>query len=147
MALKERAARDARQGVVQILEDVTRDPDADDATVAGAKRAIDCLNLARHDLVERIDAAVDDAVEQSPTAPMATESPGMVVDRLSVLVIRLARMTAASELAPDGDFDRRLAALRAQIDALSEGLDTYLDELVLGRRRFLPYEHLKLYRP
>ena len=57
----------------------------------------------------------------------------------------LARMTAASELAPDGDFDRRLAALRAQIDALSEGLDTYLDELVLGRRRFLPYEHLKLY--
>ena len=72
------------------LEDVTRRPDADDSVVADSKRAIDALNMARHGLVERIDAVVDALVPQQPTAPPATEGPAMVLDRLSVLAIRLA---------------------------------------------------------
>ena len=47
-------------------------------------------------LVEEIDAAIDSILDQPATAPIATESPGMVLDRLSVLVIRRARTAAAS---------------------------------------------------
>ena len=70
-------------------EDTTRGVDASDATVAAAKRAIDAHNATRHVLVEAIDAALADVMEQDQSATPATESPAMVFDRLSVLTIRL----------------------------------------------------------
>jgi hypothetical protein len=53
-----------------------------------------------------------------------------------VLVIRRSR-TGSSE---------RLPELNARIAALSSAFDSYVDELQAGTRRFLPYEHFKLYR-
>ena len=126
-------------------EDTTRDPDISDAVVATAKREIDRLNLGRHRLVQEIDAAVDAALEQPAVAPIATESPGMVLDRLSVLVIRRVRTAAAS--ARDQAFAERLPVLDAQIATLSAAFDFYLEELGAGSRRFVPYEQLKLYAP
>jgi hypothetical protein len=127
------------------LEDTTRDPGATDAEVASAKRQIDRLNMGRHRLVHQIDAAIDSALDQPATAPMATESPGMVLDRLSVLVIRRARTAAAS--AHHSTFNDRMTALESQVAGLSIALDFYLDELRAGTRRFLCYEPLKLYGP
>jgi Protein of unknown function (DUF4254) len=127
------------------LEDATRDPGASDAQVANAKREIDRLNVGRHRLVEEIDAAIDSVLDQPPTAPLATESPGMVLDRLSVLVIRRARTAVASRRDPR--FADRLRALEAQVGALSAALDSYMGELRAGRRRFLLYQSLKLYGP
>lgn len=125
------------------LEDITRDPDANDAVVAGAKREIDRLNLGRHQLVQEIDTAIDAGLDQPAVAPIATESPGMVLDRLSVLVIRRARTAAASE--QDPACAERLPLLESQLATLTVALDSYLDELGSGKRRFVPYEHLKLY--
>jgi hypothetical protein len=125
------------------LEDTTRDPGATDAVVAGAKREIDRLNLGRHRLVEEIDTAIDAVLDQPAVAPIATESPGMVLDRLSVLVIRRARTTAASS--QDPAWADRLPLLESRLTTLTMALDSYLDELRSGRRRFVPYEHLKLY--
>jgi Protein of unknown function (DUF4254) len=125
------------------LEDATRDPGASDAQVAKAKRAIDRLNAGRHGLVEEIDAAIDSGLDQPATAPLATESPGMVLDRLSVLVIRRARTAEAA--GTDPKLVARLGALAAQVGALSAALDSYMDELRAGTKRFLRYESLKLY--
>ncbi len=125
------------------LEDATRDPHANDATVAAGKRAIDQLNLGRHRLVQQIDAAFAAALRQPASATLATETPGMVLDRLSVLVIRRARTEAAA--ARDGRYGERLAAVDGQLSALSEAFDAYLQELHAGTRRFVSYEHLKLY--
>ena len=69
------------------FEDSVRSFDDDDTMVANAKREIDVLNERRHHLVEAIDAAIDEALSQVPSATPSTESPGMVFDRLSVLVI------------------------------------------------------------
>ncbi|HEY2332711.1 MAG TPA: DUF4254 domain-containing protein [Acidimicrobiales bacterium] len=121
------------------LEDVTRRPDADDSVVADSKRAIDALNMARHGLVERIDAVVDARIPQQPTAPPATEGPGMVLDRLSVLVIRLERTRSAPAVSD------RLPVLQHQIDLLGSALEVLLADVRSGARRFEPYRHLKLY--
>jgi hypothetical protein len=125
------------------LEDTTRDPGASDAEVATAKRQIDRLNMGRHLLVQEIDAAIDSSLDQPTTAPLATESPGLVLDRLSVLVIRRARTVAASWRDPT--LADRVLALEAQIGALGSAWDSYMDELGAGSRRFLRYESLKLY--
>ena len=129
------------------LEDVTRIRGTDDATVASAKRSIDRLNLERHRLAERIDAAIDAAVEQSATATPSTESPAMAFDRLSVLAIRLDRTRRAAQLTGDGgeDFGRRLVRLTGQLDELALAIDALLEDVGAGRRRFVPYQHFKLY--
>ena len=127
------------------LEDATRDPGASDAQVANAKREIDRLNVSRHRLVEQIDAAIDSVLDQSASALPATESPGMVLDRLSVLVIRRARTETAS--CRDPKLVDRVRALQAQVGALSAALDSYMDELRAGTRRFVRYQSLKLYGP
>ncbi|HXR21268.1 MAG TPA: DUF4254 domain-containing protein [Acidimicrobiales bacterium] len=131
------------------LEDVTRAPGADDATVAQAKHSIDRLNLERHRLTERVDAAIGAALVQSATAALATESPAMAFDRLTVMAIRLDRTQRAAQLSGNrtGDFDLRLMRLSSQLHELTEAIDTLLDDVRAGRRRFVPYEHLKLYGP
>jgi hypothetical protein len=127
------------------LEDATRNPGASDAEVANAKRQIDRLNVGRHRLVEEIDTAIDSLLDQPLAAPLATESPGMVLDRLSVLVIRCARTATASRRDPF--LADRVRALEAQVGGLSAALDSYMDELRAGTRRFLCYRSLKLYGP
>jgi Protein of unknown function (DUF4254) len=131
------------------LEDLTRAPGADDATIADAKRSIDRLNLERHRLAERVDAAIGAALVQSATAALATESPAMAFDRLTVLAIRLDRTQRAAQAAGNGsdDFDPRLERLSGQLRELTEAIDTLLDDVRAGRRRYVAYEHLKLYGP
>ncbi|MFI5040344.1 MAG: DUF4254 domain-containing protein [Acidimicrobiales bacterium] len=124
------------------LEDESRRPDATDADIGRTKRDIDGLNGRRHQLVEQIDAAIADAIEQRATAPPATESPAMAFDRLSVLIIRIHE----TEGLCDPDRDARLARLGVQVATLEEALGGLLDEVRAGTRRFVPYRGLKLYR-
>ncbi len=128
-------------------EDDARRDDADDGAVASAKRDIDALNAKRHEHVEAVDAALAEAFEQDPAAPPATESPAMVFDRLSVLVIRtcFTEEAASSERAGHELYAARLPVLHHQLALLQEGLEALFEDVRTGRRRFEPYRGLKLY--
>jgi hypothetical protein len=128
-------------------EDAARHDDADDRAVAAAKRDIDALNTKRHEFVEAIDAALAADLDQSPAAPPTTESPAMVFDRLSVLMIRICfTKEAASSQRSDRDlFAARLPVLDQQLALLQAGLEALFDDVRSGRKRFVPYQSLKLY--
>ena len=131
------------------LEDRVRETGADDATVVSAKRAIDELNTARHHLVEAIDIEIDAAMPQSASATLCTESPAMVFDRVSVLVIRIhhTQLAAGSGRSDADVYAARLPILHQQLALLEEALDALLEEVHAGTRRFVPYQSLKLYAP
>jgi hypothetical protein len=129
------------------LEDDARGPGADDAAVAEAKRAIDRLNAGRHRIVEEIDAAIDRAVTQTASASLATESPAMAFDRLSVLMIRIhhTERAAGEEASEAGGYAARLPLLYLQLADLQQAIDGLIADVRDGTRRFVPYQSLKLY--
>jgi hypothetical protein len=128
-------------------EDAARGDQADDRGVAAAKRDIDALNTKRHEFVEAIDAALAAGIEQEPAAPPTTESPAMVFDRLSVLVIRISFTERAARSQRDDDhlYAARVPLLRQQLALLQEALEALFDDVRTGRKRFVPYQSLKLY--
>jgi hypothetical protein len=129
-------------------EDEARRNDLDDALLAAAKRDIDLLNKSRHVYIEEIDRMIFKLIKPQPDAPLATESPGLAIDRLSVLVIRLAstEASATTETVEAGLYAERVPRLRAQLDALGESIDWLLADVANGIRSFCPYESFKIYR-
>jgi hypothetical protein len=132
-------------------EDKVREPDASDASVGRIKHSIDALNQRRNDLVEAIDRLLLAAAgEQDPAAPLHSESPGLILDRLSVLALKLyhtaeeGRRPTASEAHRQRNLDR-LVLLQEQRDDLAACLDRLWQEVLAGRRRFKLYRQFKMY--
>jgi hypothetical protein len=132
-------------------EDKAREPDASDTRIAAVKRAIDVLNQTRNDLVEAMDRTLLDAAgEQNPAAPLHSESPGLILDRLSILALKVYHTTEETRRSSATEAHRRknlsrLALLAEQRSDLASCLDALWSEVHSGRRRFKLYRQMKMY--
>ena len=132
-------------------EDEARNPGASDSTIATVKHDIDRLNQRRNDLVEQMDVLLFALAEpQNSTSPLHSETPGLIVDRLSILALKLyhTAQEASRESATDQHRSRNLARLKVLMEQRSD-LATCLDELwaevLAGRRRFKLFRQMKMY--
>ena len=132
-------------------EDKARDPQASDGEIAGVKRAIDTLNQQRNDVVETIDEMLmKEAPAQAAEVPLHSETPGMMIDRMSILALKIfhTREQAERTEVPEAHRSRnraRLEVLLRQRADLLACLDVLWSEVLGGRRRFAVYRQMKMY--
>ncbi|MGD0157703.1 MAG: DUF4254 domain-containing protein [Terracidiphilus sp.] len=136
------------------IEDEARATGASDAAIADVKRRIDKTNQQRNDLVEELDRAMLAWMQErglpNPAAELNSESPGLMIDRLSILALKIyhTREEAERKDAPAGHADRnrdRLAFLQEQRGDLAGCLDALWQQTLKGTRRFKLYRQLKMY--
>ncbi len=136
------------------IEDEARAPRVSDAELAAVKRRIDRTNQLRNDLAEELDRMLLEwlAARGLPrtTAPLNSESPGLIVDRLSILTLKVyhTREETQRKDAPEGHANRnrtRLQILEEQRADLAGCLDALWQETLRGTRRFKLYRQLKMY--
>ncbi len=136
------------------IEDEARTPGATDGELAAVKRRVDQTNQLRNDLIEELDRMLLGWMEArglpNAAAPLNSEPPGMMIDRLSILALKIyhTREEAERPDAPAGHATRnreRLAVLEEQRDDLAGCLDALWQETLHGTRRFKQYRQLKMY--
>jgi Protein of unknown function (DUF4254) len=131
-------------------EDKARVPGAPDSEIVRVKHAIDILNQRRNDLVEKMDVWLIDRLEQDPVAPLHSETPGMMIDRLSILALKIYHTHEEAHRASATEEHRlrnvkRLTLLEQQREDLAACLDELWSEVLAGRRRFKLYRQMKMY--
>ena len=136
------------------IEDAARAPGISDAALAETKRAIDRVNQRRNDLTEACDALLLSLLAPHglphADAELHSESPGLMIDRLSILALKLfhTREELQRPGAPAGHGERnreRLAILAAQRDDLALALDRLWRRVLAGEQGFRVYRQLKMY--
>jgi hypothetical protein len=135
-------------------EDEARTPEASDHDIARIKRFIDRANQRRNDLTEQCDGMLLDFLRRQklpvPGAELHSESPGLILDRLSILALKLfhTREEIDRPGAPPGHAERnreRLSILLEQRDDLAASLEQLWRQVLHGRRSFKLYRQLKMY--
>jgi len=134
-------------------EDKARRRDVPASEIARSKRLIDAYNQRRNDAVEAIDEAILDAladVEVPPTARLSSQTAGAMIDRLSILSLKIHHMREQTlrfyadephlELCRD-----KLLRLLEQRDDLAGCLAALLSDTEHGTARFKLYRQYKMY--
>lgn len=146
-------------------EDLARRTTVADAEIAANKRAIDRYNQARNDATERVDELllvalklVDEASARSdaplstvpPGARLNSETAGSMVDRLSILALKVRAMREQT-LRIDVD-DAHRTASRVKLERLQQQrldlgacLDALMADALAGRAYFKVYRQFKMY--
>ncbi|PJZ26143.1 hypothetical protein CH352_06080 [Leptospira hartskeerlii] len=135
------------------VEDEIRRPDLPDKELVQFKRKIDALNQERTDLVEQIDdqiSAMYKSVERKPNARMNSETPAWLIDRMSILELKIYHMkeqTERKDVSPEHiqTCQNKLNVLLEQRTDLSKCLDELLDDLSKGDKFYKVYRQMKMY--
>ena len=134
-------------------EDQARRRDVPDSAIAANKRSIDALNQQRNDAIEKIDEsllALLPAAGQAADARLNSETAGAMIDRLSILALKVHHMRIQTERRDAGEEHletsrARLARLTAQRADLAGCFDALLADCIAGRARFKVYRQFKMY--
>ncbi|MBT1071372.1 DUF4254 domain-containing protein [Pelotalea chapellei] len=135
-------------------EDKARRTDVDDSVIATVKRAIDKLNQQRNDQIEKLDEAILAEITKSIPEPNTertnSETPGSIVDRISIMSLKVYHMAEDSRRDDIDDEHRqrslhRLAVLQLQRYDLYNALDQLLADYQAGNKRMKLYKQFKMY--
>ncbi len=136
-------------------EDLARDPNASDSDIARVKRNIDKLNQKRNDMIEQVDEIIskllsDKNIQLSKNASMNSETPGSIIDRLSINMLKIYHMEEQAER-KDASQEHiencrsKLKILQMQKDDLFRCLNELIDDLIKGNKFFKVYRQMKMY--
>jgi Protein of unknown function (DUF4254) len=146
-------------------EDLARRTQVGDDQIAANKRAIDRYNQSRNDATERVDElllttlGLVDPASARTDAPVSTVKPGSrlnsetagsMIDRLSILALKVHAMRAQSERT-DVDEEHRtssrvkLERLLQQRADLGGCFDALMADAQAGRAHFKVYRQFKMY--
>jgi len=132
-------------------EDKARREDMGFEYVYHAKRAIDKNNQERNNFMEKMDQWLCNQIGSRPKdCPMHTETPGMIIDRLSILALKEYHMWEETQR-KDVDDDHlktcshKLGVIRQQLEDLVNSLQGFLKEVEAGKRGFKVYFQFKMY--
>lgn len=132
-------------------EDQARRRDVPDAAIAANKRNIDGFNQQRNDAIERIDEILLALLPAGgDSARLNSETAGAMIDRLSILALKVFHMRLQTERSDAGgdhlETSRaRLARLAEQRADLAGCFDALIADCLAGRARFKVYRQFKMY--
>ena len=136
-------------------EDMARDLDAPDSKIAAVKRAIDVLNQRRNDMIEQMDQCLltvlhKNNIQCTADAEMNSETPGSIIDRLSINALKIYHMDEEIQRRNVADEHRKkcsvkLSVLNDQRNDLKKSLETLLADLNNGKKRLKVYQQMKMY--
>jgi hypothetical protein len=132
-------------------EDVARRDDLGFEAVYKAKRNIDRFNQERNNFAEEMDKAVVAALSPVESGvPRNSETPGMMIDRLSILALKEFHMheeTVRTDASPAHreKCAEKLARIRRQRSDLTACLADLFADVAAQRRTFSVYYQFKMY--
>lgn len=134
-------------------EDIARIPDIDPVRIMEAKRNIDKYNQARNNAMEKIDEWVLSYLEANGVKPgekIHSETPGMMIDRLSIMALKKYHM--AEEVVRQDVTDehrskcaQKVMVLEEQVGDLASSLEGVFNDLEESKLRFKVYRQFKMY--
>jgi hypothetical protein len=136
-------------------EDEARRKDVSDAIIANVKRAIDRLNQIRNDFIEKLDLYLVEEVNRREItvkrgAVMNSETPGSIVDRLSILNLRIFHMQEEMNREDAGIKHRqrckqKFEVLLEQRKDLIDCLEQLIQDIFIGKKKIKLYRQFKMY--
>jgi hypothetical protein len=135
------------------LEDIIRKPSIDPAEALEMKRRIDKSNQDRTDTVEKIDdfflSAFRD-IQYSADARMNSETPAWLLDRMSILLLKIFHMKEQTERKDVtaqhvAKCREKLMVLEEQKEDMRRAFNELMEDISEGRRRFKVYRQMKMY--
>jgi len=135
------------------LEDIIRAPEINPTEAVLIKRRIDKSNQDRTDRVEMVDDFFLDQfknVVPKPGARINSETPAWLLDRMSILLLKIYHMkeqTERNDASPEhiAKCKGKLAILLEQKTDMQLAFDELIEDISKGDRRFKVYRQMKMY--
>lgn len=133
------------------LEDSARLSELGDRHVAEAKKNIDIYNQQRNNLIREMDMVLYKLLSIVSDSPekFYSESPGMIIDRLSIIFIKLSVVQKMISIIKEDDlrfeYIGKEKILSSQIKNIGNFLDRYIEKLMNKEVFFEIQQPVKIY--